>query len=188
MKATNSLLLFYLCFILGSSVIAAMTRDTSQSLQQHFGQAGNPDQHFINEAVQGGKMEVDIGNIAKEKAENPRVRQFANMMVRDHTRINDKLASILKEKSYATAPGTGKDKKTDHAASLKSQTGKDFDKAYMKMMVKDHDKIVDLYTKQTTHGKDSDLKSFATKTLPSLKMHLDSAKSIHSDLDKSTIY
>jgi putative membrane protein len=182
MKATNTIFLLYLCFIAGSTLIAAMS---SNPYQQDNRQEANADQNFIAEAMKGGKMEVEMGNLAKDKAQSKRVKAFGEMMVRDHTKANGELQSILKGKNYSSQK---MDKQENHMASLKTQTGKDFDRAYMKMMVKDHDKDIDLFAKESNSGKDSQLKDFARKTLPVLKMHLDSAKAIYSDLDKSTMY
>ncbi len=184
MKATNTIFLLYLCFLAGSVLIAVMSRDPYQRnkvLQL------NPDQDFITEAVKGGKMEVEMGNLVKDKAQNKRVKAYADMMIRDHTKANGELESILKEKKYSSS-SQKMDKQDNHMSSLKNQTGKDFDRAYMKMMVKDHNEDIDLFTKQGNSGKDSQLKDFARKTLPLLKIHLDSAKAIYSDLDKSTMY
>src|SRR5436190_23176384 len=174
MKATNTILLLYLCFIAGSTLIAAMSR-SAKSFQQTIPmtkQANNPDQNFIKEAVKGGKMEVEMGNLAKDKAQNRRVKAFADMMVRDQTKANNQLESILKEKNLQSSSQNNKsekDKQDNHMASLKNQKGKDFDRAYMKMMVKDHDKDIDLFKKQSSNGTDMQLKDFARKTLPVLQ-------------------
>jgi hypothetical protein len=118
-------------------------------------------------------------------AQNKRVKAFAEMMIRDHTKANGELESLLKGKNYSPKK---MDKEDNHMSALKNQKGRDFDRAYMKMMVKDHDKDIDLFTKESNSGKDNQLKDFARKTLPVLKTHLDSAKAIYSDLNKSTMY
>jgi putative membrane protein len=184
-KATNTIFLLYLCFIAGSTLIAAMSRGTYRQDDKQHKQQSNPDQNFISEAVKGGKMEVDMGNIAKSNAQNKRVKAFAEMMIRDHTKANGELESLLKGKNYSPKK---MDKEDNHMSALKNQKGRDFDRAYMKMMVKDHDKDIDLFTKESNSGKDNQLKDFARKTLPVLKTHLDSAKAIYSDLNKSTMY
>jgi len=184
MKATNMIFLLYLCFLAGSLLIAVMSHNP---YQQDKMRPVNPDQDFITEAVKGGKMEVEMGNLAKDKAQNRRVKAYADMMVRDHTKANGELESLLKEKKYSSSSQLI-DKQENHIASLNNQNGKDFDRAYMKMMVKDHDKDIGLFTKESNSGKDNQLMDFARKTLPVLKMHLDSAKAIYSDLDKSTMY
>ena len=56
--------------------------------------------------------------------------------------------------------------------------GKSFDSHYMGMMVKDHQKTLTDFEKQSTGGSDADLKAWAAKTLPTLQMHRDSATAI----------
>jgi len=196
MKATNTLLLLYLSLIGGSVLIAGMSSNSTKYYRESYyyqekNEQNNPDGNFINEAVSGGKMEVEMGRMAKDKAQNQRVKAFADMMVRDHTQANKELENILKEKNYTTASmehSSHNAPDENPVSSLENQKGRDFDKAYMKMMVKDHDKTIDLFVKESNNGKDSRLKDFATRMLPALRTHLDSAKAIHSDLDKSTMY
>jgi putative membrane protein len=62
-------------------------------------------------------------------------------------------------------------------AKLEKLSGAQFDRAYMSEMVADHKKDVAEFRKQSTSGKDSDLKAFAAKTLPTLEDHLKMAQS-----------
>ena len=70
----------------------------------------------------------------------------------------------------------------DHIKKLSEKSGKEFDRDYMSMMVKDHQDDVDKFEKMSKDGNDADLKAFATKTLPILRAHLDSAKAINDAL------
>jgi putative membrane protein len=51
-----------------------------------------------------------------------------------------------------------------------------FDKDYMAAMVKDHEKDVAEFEKEAKDGSDPDVKAWASKTLPTLKKHLELAK------------
>ncbi len=134
------------------------------------------DAQFVKEAATAGMMEVQMGTMGKSKATNSRVKTFSDMMVQDHTKANDELKSIAHNKNITLPP---EPKTMDNMDNL---SGMDWDKHYMDMMVKDHKKAVALFEKQSTAGRDADLKAFAKKTLPTLKMHLDSAQSIQSSL------
>ena len=61
-------------------------------------------------------------------------------------------------------------------------TGKNFDKDFMNMMVKDHKATIDDFEKASKNTKDPDVKAWVDKTLPTLRMHLDSAKAIQKGL------
>ena len=133
------------------------------------------DNDFMVKAAQGGLSEVNMGNLAAQKATNADVKAFGNRMVTDHSKANDELKQLAATKGVVL-PGDvdAEQKKTMDAMSAKS--GKDFDKAYMDDMVKDHEKDVKEFEKESKSAKDADLKAWATKTLPTLQEHLRMAK------------
>jgi len=132
---------------------------------------------FAVEAASGGMMEVELGKMAQDKATDPRVKDFGAMMVRDHSAAGDKLKSIAASKNI-TLPATVSDDQKKDMDDLAKKSGKDFDKAYMNMMLDDHKKDVKKFEDAADKCKDPDLKTFASETLPTLRMHLDSAKAI----------
>ena len=136
--------------------------------------------NFMNEAAMGGMAEVEFGKLAQEKATNARVKNFGEMMVRDHTGVNNDLKSIAQQKNVNLPADLGKHK--DHYDDLSKKKGSDFDKAYMKMMVEDHKDDIDAFEKVAENGTDPDVKTFASQKLPTLRMHLDSAKAIQKSL------
>jgi putative membrane protein len=143
------------------------------------------ERNFIMEAYKGGQMEVKMANMAMERAQSVRVKDFANMMVRDHTKANNELETILSRQNMMTE--VEKENKDDNnMQDMNNKTGRDFDVAYMRMMVNDHNKTIDLFKNESNSGNDSDLKDFASKTLPTLRIHLDSAKAIYSSLGNAT--
>ena len=133
------------------------------------------DSDFMTKTEQGGMAEVQMSSMAASKATNADVKSFANRMVTDHTKANDELKQLASTKGVTLPADIGADeKKAMDAASAKS--GKDFDKAYIDDMVKDHEKVVAAFEKESKSAKDADLKAWVTKTLPTLKEHLKLAK------------
>jgi putative membrane protein len=122
-------------------------------------------------------MEVELGKYAQQTAQNQRVKNFATMMVKDHSKANDELKALAAKKNI-TLPTVLDEKHMDKMNDIKEKRGADFDKEYIKEMVDDHDKDVDKFRKQAENGEDADIKAFAAKTLPVLITHQDSAKSI----------
>jgi putative membrane protein len=139
------------------------------------------DSKFAVEAASGGMMEVQLGELAQQKASSQRVKDFGAMMVRDHTKANDELKSLAGMKSITLPPAPGEDH-MDHIKNLSKKSGKEFDKDYIKMMVDDHKKDIDHFEMCSKDAKDADLKAFADKALPVLRVHLDSAKAIASSM------
>ncbi len=139
------------------------------------------DEDFVKDAATGGMMEVELGKYAEQAALSKRVKDFGSMMVKDHTKANEKLKSLAGSKDV-NIPGTMDDSQNNMVNDLKKKTGADFDQEYMKMMVDDHQKDIDEFKKQAENGSDPDLKEFAANTLPVLLTHLDSAKSVRNSL------
>jgi putative membrane protein len=163
---------------------AAGTDTTSMSTDTSAGTSsisstplGKDDSTFAMKAAMGGMMEVQLGQIAQQKASDQRVKDFGSMMVQDHSAANDELKRLTSAKNL-TLPTTLNDKHQKEIDDLNKKSGTDFDKAYMKMMVDDHEKDVKEFEKAGNDAKDPDLKSFVMKTLPTLQKHLDSAKAI----------
>lgn len=161
------------------SVNASKTRDTT-ALKPHIAVDPN-DAKFVVTAAADGMAEVTLGKLAVTKAIDTHIKSFAQMMVTDHTKAGNELAQIAQKESITlpAAPDTT-DKKKE--SDLMKKSGKDFDKAYVDAMVDGHEKAVKLFTNATKDLKDSTLKAFANKTLPTIKMHLDSIKAIKASM------
>ena len=132
---------------------------------------------FAVGAANGGMFEVELGKIAAEKATNKEVKDFGEMMVKDHTKANDELKSIAADKNI-TLPASISDDMQKKIADINKESGKDFDKDYINMMVKDHKDDIDDFEKEAKDSTYPALQSFAVKTLPTLYKHLGAAKAI----------
>jgi putative membrane protein len=112
------------------------------------------------------------------------VKQFGQKMVADHTAANDKLKSLADSKQVVLPDSMSPD---ENAAlgKLEGLTGTDFDKAYSKMMVKDHNEDISEFQKEVKKGEDADVKAFAQNTLPTLQHHLMLANQLSSQEKKS---
>lgn len=132
---------------------------------------------FTMKAATGSLMEIQLGQIAQTKATDPRIKDFGSMMVQDHTAASDELKRIAASK-HIDLPTTLSADEQKEIDDLNQKTGKEFDKAYMNMMLKDHKKDIKEFEKAGKDLTDADFKNFAMKTLPTLQKHLDSAQAI----------
>lgn len=141
--------------------------------------ASAADTNFVKMASAAGLAEVSLGKIGAEKGQSDAVKTFGQTMVDDHTKAGDELKSIASGKSIptATAPMPADVKA---ASAIEKKNGAAFDAAFKTKMVADHEKVIKLFSQESTSGKDADLKAFATKTLPTLKHHLEMAKALPS--------
>lgn len=135
------------------------------------------DVKFAAVAANDGLNEVNNGKMAQEKATNERVRNFAAMLVNDHARFGDELAKIARDKKI-TLPALPGMAEMRQANRLAMKQGTDFDKAYVDAMIEDEKRAIALFQNASANCKDQSLKVFAGKTIPLLKVHLDSAHAI----------
>jgi putative membrane protein len=141
------------------------------------------DEKFAMEAAVGGMEEVQLGQLAAQKGASDEVRQFGQKMVDDHSKANQDLMQVASGKGW-TLPTALDAKHQADVQKLSALTGDAFDRAYVKMMVSDHKKDVGEFQKESARGMDADVKSFATRTLPTLQEHLQMIQRIN---DKMTL-
>jgi putative membrane protein len=157
----------------------AQTSDASASRANNAanGSVSSSDRMFIRKAAEGGLAEVQLGQLATEKADSPEVKQFGQRMVDDHSKANDQLKQVASQKGV-NVPDKLNAKDAATKARLEKLSGKAFDRAYMRDMVTDHTKDVSEFRMESKNAKDPDVKSFASQTLPTLEDHLKEAKKI----------
>ncbi len=132
---------------------------------------------LMNAAATGNMAEVELGKLAVEKAENPEVKKFGQKMIEDHSKALEELKKVAEQKNTPLPPDI---LPTQKAAKekLSKLSGAEFDKEYVKTMVEDHKKDVTAFEAATKTVGDADVKAFAEKTLPTLKMHLEMIQDI----------
>ena len=114
-------------------------------------------------------MEVTMGKMAEQNAKSDDVKSFGKRMVTDHSKANDELKSIASKKGFELPS-------KEHSLKWTS------DKAYMDMMLKDHEKDLAEFKEEASSGSDPDVKKFADDTAKVVQEHLDLAKETQGKL------
>ncbi|HEX2628504.1 MAG TPA: DUF4142 domain-containing protein [Chitinophagaceae bacterium] len=130
---------------------------------------------FLVNALNGGMAEVKLGELAQQKATNAQVKNFAAMMIRDHGASNNEITSLAKARNV-TLPASHGDEKQKIIDDLKSRSGADFDRRFMRIMVMEHETAIGLFQNATDVVNDVEVKNFIDNSLAKLRIHLDSAK------------
>jgi len=136
------------------------------------------DKKFVKDAALGGMTEVELGKLAAQKASDPKVKEFGQQMVDDHTKANENLKQIA-TKSNIPVPDSLDAKHQSRVDKLSKLSGEQFDKAYLKDQLKDHETDVREFKDEANNGSDPNVKTFASGTLPKLQEHLDMVKSLN---------
>lgn len=129
---------------------------------------------FLMKAANGGMAEVEITSIAQQKAVNQPIKDFAAMLYHDHSLLNDQVKSLAAQKNV-TLPDTMSADKRSMVDDLKKQSGKNFDKAFIELMIKNHNAGIEMFGQAGNDAKDPDVSNLAKNAVPTLRAHLDSA-------------
>ena len=135
------------------------------------------DTEFATSAADAGMMEVQLGSLAVSKASSPKVKEFAQAMITDHTKANEELKSLAAAKNI-TLPMALSEKNQKKYDDMTEKSGTEFDKEYSDLMVKDHKDVVDMFKKAAEKTRDSELKAWASEKLPALEHHLGMAETL----------
>lgn len=135
------------------------------------------DKEFFEKASKSGDKEVRVSQAVLPQLTNASVKTFAQTMISDHTAANSELKSLASKKGV-TLPTP----ETNYSAKWAGKDHKEIDEDYVEEMVSDHKDAVDLFEK-AAKSDDVDIAAFASKTLPTLRHHLEAAKSLEKAID-----
>jgi putative membrane protein len=140
---------------------------------------------FMKQAAENGHAEVESGKRALSKASDPRVREFAQTMVDDHTRSNQRLKALATKKQVEL-PERPSLLQKGKAMLLDTAEGESFDRRYAESMgVNARRDTLELFQNAASEAQDPEVKAFAQEALPMLQKHLSMAQSLHAALSGS---
>jgi len=149
------------------------------------------DAQILGFAIAANAGEVQEGELAQHKATNPAVKNFAKLMVSDHTQMLKDARSLASKLSIT--PDSTKDDTKDLAKDTQDQVkdltnkkaGKDWDEDYMGKQVDDHQKVLDKLNDAAQSAKSPDLKNALNESIAKVQGHLTQAKAIKDNTLKS---
>jgi putative membrane protein len=144
----------------------------------------DPDQRFVFDTYMNGLSEIQLGELAQQKASSTEVKQFGQRLMTDHSKANDELKTIAAARTL-TLPTMMDVKHKATYDRLAQLAGASFDRAFMQDMVTAHHAAVDNFRNESKNGKDADIRNWASKTLPTLEGHLSQARSVNTAVGTS---
>lgn len=145
------------------------------------GNLSHSDADFVKEAAQGGWLEVRMGQTAKDHGSSADVKDYGEMLVKDHIDANAKLHKLAAAKGVNLAKQM-EPKHTGMIKDMEDKSGAEFDRAFIRHAISDHKKDINKFEKASRDLEDAELRSFAADTLPTLRQHLDKAQQIARSL------
>jgi putative membrane protein len=139
--------------------------------------AGMTDQQFVDFAAQTDMTEAHLGQMAADQAAAQDVKDYAQMLVTDHTSDYRQLSDVAGKANLTVPKGldAAHDKMIMPFHALK---GAAFDHRYVQEMVMGHTKAIAEYKREAADAQNADLKAYANQALPTLQKHLDGAKDL----------
>jgi putative membrane protein len=129
------------------------------------------DRAFYEAFIQGGIAEIDAANLALQKSSNAMVKEFAAMMIKDHTSANERVKALAASQR-TTLPSSASAADRAVQAKLTSLSPRIFDQFYIRSQIYAHEQLLDLVSTEVTSGKDAKAKAFAGDILPTVQSHL----------------
>jgi putative membrane protein len=140
------------------------------------------DKTFIRDAALGSLEAEELGRLAAEKAASPDVKAFGQKMADDHKQAADTLKQIGTSLQYEPPSRPSSRIKSDKA-KLEKLSGADFDREFLSLVVKEHQKDLSVFEKESKReAAPASLKSFAASTLKGLQDHLKMAQDLSGKL------
>jgi len=135
------------------------------------------DQKFVRSAAADGLLEVELGQLAQARGGGGEIKRFGERMVQDHGQLNAELQRLAAARGVSWPGNLSRDRQA-LLAQMGRLTGADFDQAYGKQAVADHQRAVASFDQQALTGRDPELKAWAAKALPMLREHLQTARAL----------
>ena len=138
---------------------------------------------FVNKAANSDMFEVQSSQLALNKTQDNRVREFAQHMIQDHTQASEKLKAAAQG---MTVPTSLDQEHAQMLQQLQQASGNDFTRSYVQMQFMGHQRAVALFDSYAQDGDNAQLKQFAQQTAPTLRTHLQQITQIRNDVLGST--
>jgi putative membrane protein len=148
------------------------------------------DSQILDVVKTADEGEIDAAKVAKSKAHDTRVKDFAASMIEEH-KANEKEGKKIAKNNNLKAESNDvsknlKDDTKSKIKDLKQYKGSAFDKAYIDQQVTMHQQLLnDLDQTYIPAAQNAELKSFLQDTRTHVQEHLSKAQELQSDLSKS---
>ncbi len=134
---------------------------------------------FLENAIRGDDSEMMLGRIGERKADSPSVREFARTLYEDHSKAKAQVSTVA-ERLGKQIPEKLLPEALEERSRLSALSGEEFDREFVRYMVKDHRHDIAEFRKEIAKG-DGAASRLAREQLPTLQKHLDMAVAINRE-------
>jgi putative membrane protein len=161
--------------------------ESQQQLNSMNGPGQNTamDKLFVKKALQGGMAEVQLGQLTLQKSNNDQVKQFAQHMIDDHTKLGEQMKPVAQQLGVSAPTDISKKDKST-IAKLQALSGPAYDEAYIRDMVKDHKQDLSEFQTEASSGQDQTVKDAASQGSKVIAQHLQMIQQLAKDQNVNT--
>ncbi|HET8835762.1 MAG TPA: DUF4142 domain-containing protein [Gemmatimonadales bacterium] len=135
------------------------------------------DQAYVQELWRGHQMQVQLAQLAQDKARDSKVKDFANNMRKDFQDYLDRWTSLA-QKNNITLPNHIGNLHQDKVDRLKKASGKDVDRVYLDIVKETVGSMVPYYQKEGRDARSAAIRDLVNQELPTLRQRLDRAETL----------
>lgn len=138
---------------------------------------------FLRRAAFRNAYEIEVSKLAAGKAVSPAVREFAQTMVAQQSRLNDELIAIMNAHGVAPPRGLPADRATKLHRLAALPRSDAFDNGYVKVIgIEDRRAAIRMFEKARGQVRDAGLRAFIDRSLAVLRAHLSTAQVVAASM------
>ena len=133
---------------------------------------------YMRMAASGDMFEIQSSQLALQMSQNPMVRQFAQMMIADHTRTSSEMMGLAQSLGLPPPPQMLAPHHQQMLDQLRATPPHEFDSAYKQAQIMAHQEALTLHRNYAQQGDVPQLRDFAARVVPAIEMHYSQAQGL----------
>lgn len=133
---------------------------------------------YVTMAAASDLFEIQSSQIALSKAQNAATRDFAQMLIADHTRTTQQLTAAAQASGLTPPPPALMPMQQRMIDELQQAGGSGFDRLYFRQQVPAHEMALALHRNYAAHGDTPALRQVASAAVPVVEEHLGRARTM----------
>jgi len=156
-----------------------LTTNPSSGISDQMREAA--DQIFAQNLALESLTDADLGKMAATQAKDSGVKTYAQEMIDDHGKLSQRLKRIA-ARGNVTIPAALDAKHQARLDKLAKLSGDEFDRAFIHDQIVNHERSLRSFEQELQNGSDPGLRTLASRTMPTMRQHLQAAKDLEKTL------